>query len=128
MHHLAAAAVGHRDRHDEVDAVGDLREIWRIQLGTRPQRRRRLLQVLHRLGPYKPSARLGSIRTTCGSTEAKYGTRAIAAAEGSRVPPGRRKAAAMPKPPFAIAIVTADQSSASHQVVLGRCRWIDAVR
>lgn len=55
MHHLDAFAAGHRDRHDEVDAVGDLREIWRIQLGTRPQRRRRLLQVLHRLGPYKPS-------------------------------------------------------------------------
>ena len=35
------------------------------------------------------SARPGSNRTTCGSTEAKYGTRAIAAAEGSRVPPGR---------------------------------------
>jgi hypothetical protein len=37
----------------------------------------------------RTSARPGSIRTTWGSTEAKYGTRAIAAAEGSRVPPGR---------------------------------------
>ncbi len=36
-----------------------------------------------------PAAWPGSIRTTCGSTEAKYGTRAIAAAENSRVPPGR---------------------------------------
>jgi hypothetical protein len=31
----------------------------------------------------------GSIRTTCGRIEAKYGTRAIAAAENKRVPPGR---------------------------------------
>jgi len=37
----------------------------------------------------RTSASPGSIRTTCGSTEAKYGTRAIAAAENSRVPPGR---------------------------------------
>jgi hypothetical protein len=37
----------------------------------------------------RTSARPGSIRTTCGSTEEKYGTRAIAAAENSRLPPGR---------------------------------------
>ena len=30
----------------------------------------------------------GSIFTTWGSTEAKYGTRAIAATENSRLPPG----------------------------------------
>ena len=35
------------------------------------------------------SARPGSIRLTWGSTEAKYGTRAIAATENSRLPPGR---------------------------------------
>jgi hypothetical protein len=37
----------------------------------------------------RTSATPGSIRTTCGSTEEKYGTRAIAAAENSRLPPGR---------------------------------------
>ncbi|GAA1429050.1 hypothetical protein GCM10009641_07850 [Mycobacterium cookii] len=37
----------------------------------------------------RTSARPGSMRTTCGSTEAKYGTRAIAATEKSRLPPGR---------------------------------------
>jgi hypothetical protein len=37
----------------------------------------------------RTSARPGSIRTTCGMTDAKYGTRAIAATENSRVPPGR---------------------------------------
>ena len=35
------------------------------------------------------SANPGSIRTTCGSTDAKYGTRAMAAAENRRLPPGR---------------------------------------
>jgi hypothetical protein len=35
------------------------------------------------------SAKPGSIRTTCGTIGAKYGTRTIAAAEKSRVPPGR---------------------------------------
>jgi len=35
------------------------------------------------------SAKPGSIRTTCGTIDAKYGTRTIAAAENSRVPPGR---------------------------------------
>ncbi len=35
------------------------------------------------------SANPGSIRTTCGSTDAKYGARAIAAAENSWLPPGR---------------------------------------
>ena len=34
-------------------------------------------------------AKPGSIRTTCGTIDAKYGTRTIAAAENSRVPPGR---------------------------------------
>jgi hypothetical protein len=35
------------------------------------------------------SAKPGSIRTTCGTIDAKYGTRAIAAVENRRVPPGR---------------------------------------
>jgi hypothetical protein len=35
------------------------------------------------------SAKPGSIRTTCGTIDAKYGTLTIAAAENSRVPPGR---------------------------------------
>jgi hypothetical protein len=35
------------------------------------------------------SAKPGSIRSTCGMIDAKYGTRTIAAAEKSRVPPGR---------------------------------------
>ena len=35
------------------------------------------------------SAKPGSIRTTCGTTDAKYGTRTIAAAENSQLPPGR---------------------------------------
>lgn len=34
VHYLCAAAVGHHDRHDKLDAVGDLREIRRIQLST----------------------------------------------------------------------------------------------
>jgi hypothetical protein len=33
--------------------------------------------------------RSGSIRTTCGITEAKYGSRAIAATENSQLPSGR---------------------------------------
>jgi hypothetical protein len=37
----------------------------------------------------RTSARPCSIRTTCGITEAKYGTRAIAATENSQLPPGR---------------------------------------
>jgi hypothetical protein len=35
------------------------------------------------------SAQPGSIRTTCGNTEAKYGTVAMAAVENRRLPPGR---------------------------------------
>src|SRR3954467_7174275 len=35
------------------------------------------------------SAKPGSIRSTCGMIDAKYGTRTIAAAENSREPPGR---------------------------------------
>jgi hypothetical protein len=134
VHHFGAAAVGHRDRHDElkaIRAIGDLREIGRLELSPRPQRHGGLLQVVdgHRLrypamggghGRFHQHAhrhlggvagrdrvhgvqvvvdhepfghphfgQAGSIRTTCGSTEAKYGTRAIAAAEKSRVPPAR---------------------------------------
>jgi hypothetical protein len=35
------------------------------------------------------SAKPGSIRTTYGTIDSNYGTRTIAAAENSRVPPGR---------------------------------------
>jgi hypothetical protein len=35
------------------------------------------------------AAKPGSIRLTCGSTDAKYGTRAIAAIENIKLPPGR---------------------------------------
>lgn len=37
----------------------------------------------------RTSASPDSIPTMCGNTDAKYGTRAIAAAENSRVPPGQ---------------------------------------
>ena len=38
VHDLGAAAVGHRDRHDDLDAFGDLGEIRYVQLSLCPQR------------------------------------------------------------------------------------------
>jgi hypothetical protein len=37
MHDLGAAAVGHRDRHDELDTLGDVGEIRHVELSPCPQ-------------------------------------------------------------------------------------------
>ena len=37
VHHFGSRAVGDGHRHHQLDAIGDLREIWRVQAGHRPQ-------------------------------------------------------------------------------------------
>lgn len=47
VHHFDSRTVGDADRHHQLNPIGDLCEIGWLQAGERPQRRGRLLQVLH---------------------------------------------------------------------------------